>query len=382
MLDSTGPAANTRSARRARDAPSPSRSHPSPHDPVASTSTAVNHPAHFSFHRQLQENALAKLRQLSGELEEMNALLEDWEEEQFEFCESLNEQDELAAEVVRERQQHRAEVNAFSTHYGQKQAEMKIFATALPQTLDGEGEVLQRIVYPHQTIVSKEGTWIRLALFLSPEQQAALPVTQSELKGHGVLEVLPAGIAISQADLDSVKSDFNSLVKEADKLGGSCRRLAETRQTAVLQQELILEFLPRQRTLERYGAGYPLRPRNAERSAPRPGIKLPNLDEGPPRDCIEQRFALRRLTNSIREYCGCILLQANNALQRRTNELADEADRLREVADSAESEQAWVAGELARVEEKVQKEAMRRSKIVERVDDLILSLVILSRRPA
>lgn len=254
MLDPNGPAANTRSARRARDAASLLFSLPSPHDPVASTSTAVNPPAHFSFHRQIQEDALAKLRKLSDELEEVEALLEYWEEEQFGLCESLNEHNEVAAEVVRERQQHRADVNAFSAHYGcvtsrllrrvvfacsfvcslcsptcrQKHAEMEILALALPLTLDGEEEVLRRVVWPHQTIVSREGTGIRLALFLSPEQQAALPVTLSELKGHGILEALPAGIAISQADLDSVKSDLERLVKEADEIGDSCRRLAET----------------------------------------------------------------------------------------------------------------------------------------------------------
>ncbi|CDR46946.1 hypothetical protein NBRC10512_003728 [Rhodotorula toruloides] len=228
MLDPNRPAANTRSARRARDAASLLFSLPSPHDPVASTSTAVNPPAHFSFHRQIQEDALAKLRKLSDELEEVEALLEYWEEEQFGLCESLNEHNEVAAEVVRERQQHRADVNAFSAHYGQKHAEMETLALALPLTLDGEEEMLRRVVWPHQTIVSREGTGIRLALFLSPEQQAALPVTLSELKGHGILEALPAGIAISQADLGSVKADFEHLVKEADEIGDSCRRLAET----------------------------------------------------------------------------------------------------------------------------------------------------------
>lgn len=118
---------------------------------------------------------------------------------------------------------------------------MRAFSRALSLTLDREEELLQRVVYPNQTIVCSGSEGIRLALFLPLQQQAALPVSLSELKGCGILETLPAGHDISQADLDSVKSDFERLVKEANEIGDSCRSLAETWQTAVTQQELILE---------------------------------------------------------------------------------------------------------------------------------------------
>uniref|UniRef100_A0A0K3CW21 BY PROTMAP: gi/342320349/gb/EGU12290.1/ Proteophosphoglycan ppg4 [Rhodotorula glutinis ATCC 204091] n=1 Tax=Rhodotorula toruloides TaxID=5286 RepID=A0A0K3CW21_RHOTO len=431
----TGPAANTRSAKCARDAASASPSHPSPHDPVASTSTAVIPPAHLSFHRQLQEDAQAKLLKLSDELEEVEILLDEWDLHRFGLFELLDEQDELVAEVVRERQQHRADVNAFSARFRQEHAQMTAFTRAMP--LRG----------------------LSLALYLSAEQQAALPVSLSELEGHGILEALPAGHDVSQNDLDTAKNDFEQLAKEASEIGQQARSMAESwaaifePQEGLLEEwsiskdalaeyavkhsqlnkdypmvhlaicdhapkasdelrieaddrirvlevrkdgwdfgynltaheqrpkELRLGFFPWRCVLLREGASQPLFPRT-DSNVLQPDIKLSNLDAPPALDCIERRFAFQRLVSSIQQYAGCVVVRLNNEHAKRTIELNATFDRLQEAIDRVNSEQAWMTDELDWLDERIALKESRRLKIVERRDDQIISLVILSRRPA
>lgn len=113
-----------------------------------------------------------------------------------------------------------------------------------------------------------------------------------------------------------------------------------------------------------------------------PDIKLSNLDAPPALDCIERRFAFQRLVSSIQQYAGCVVVRLNNEHAKRTIELNATFDRLQEAIDRVNSEQAWMTDELDWLDERIALKESRRLKIVERRDDQIISLVILSRRPA